>query len=259
MQGLQGKVAIVTGSDSGIGQAIAIRFAEEGVRVVVNYRRDEAGAQETARRIKEVGGQARVLQADISKQEDVERLMNEALAGFGGLDILVNNAGVHINTEITDDDAMEVYDQVMNVNLRGAYLCAREAVKYFLEDERPGNIINISSVHEIIPNVECMPYGISKGGMGQLTRTLALQYAAKGIRVNGIGPGAIDTEMNAEMMHDREVYDRVIRFVPQGRVGQPSEIASMAAFLASEEAAYITGQTFYVDGGLNLHTAFLHM
>ena len=263
MKGLTGKTALITGASSGIGQSIAIRLAEEGCNIVINYRSDPDSAEDTRRQAMEkackdievCGVQTLLVQGDVSKEEDVVSMVQQTLERFGQLDILVNNAGVQTDSpsEAIDVDS---FDWVLGVNLRGAYLCARETIKHLLAQNRPGSIINISSVHEIIPRPQYLSYSISKGGMGNMTKTLALEYAAQGIRVNGIGPGATVTPINQEWTEDPEKQAEVESHIPMGRAGTSEEMAAAVAFLASDEAAYITGQTLYIDGGLTLYADF---
>jgi glucose 1-dehydrogenase len=174
---------------------------------------------------------------------------------MGPVDILINNAGFQIPGE-SHAIPTEAFDRVIATNLRGAYLCAREAIKQLLAVGKPGSIINISSVHQVIPKPRFIGYSVSKGGMQNLTRTLALEYAGRGIRVNGIGPGATVTPINRAWIDDPEKRAMVESHIPMGRAGTSEEIAAVAAFLASEEAAYITGQTLFVDGGLTLYPDF---
>ncbi|HZG39325.1 MAG TPA: glucose 1-dehydrogenase [Nodosilinea sp.] len=263
MKGLTGKTALITGASSGIGQAIAIRLAQEGSNVVINYRSDSDGAEDTRRQamekacqdVENCGVKALLVQGDVSQEEDAVSMVQQAIEHFGQLDILVNNAGVQTESP---SDAIEIdsFDWVLGVNLRGAYLCARETIKHLLAQNRPGSIINISSVHEIIPRPQYLSYSISKGGMGNMTKTLALEYAAKGIRVNGIGPGATITPINDAWTEDPEKQAEVESHIPMGRAGTSDEMAAAVAFLASDEAAYITGQTLYIDGGLTLYADF---
>jgi glucose 1-dehydrogenase len=263
MKGLQGKTALVTGASSGIGQAIAIRLAEDGCNVAINYRSSPDAAQETVdqameqacKDVEQCGVKSLLVQGDVSQESDVISMVQTTIDYFGHLDILVNNAGVQLESpshQLEEDD----FEWVLNVNLKGAYLCARETIKHLLTENRPGCIINISSVHEIIPRPQYLSYSISKGGMGNLTKTLALEYAAQGIRVNGIGPGATVTPMNEAWTEDADQRDAVESHIPMGRAGTPEEMAAAVAFLACEEAAYITGQTLYIDGGLTLYADF---
>jgi glucose 1-dehydrogenase len=263
MKGLKGKTALITGASSGIGQAIAIRLAQEGCNIVINYRSDPEGAQDTEEvamqkacgQVEQCGVQSLLVQGDVSKEEDIVRMVNTTIEKFGSLDILINNAGIQTEKashEITADE----FDRVINVNLRGAYLCAREAIKHFLSHDRPGTIINISSVHEIIPRPMYISYSISKGGMENMTKTLALEYAARKIRVNAIAPGATVTPINEEWTDDPEKRAVVESHIPMGRAGTSEEMAAAVAFLASDEATYITGQTLFIDGGLTLYADF---
>lgn len=262
MRRLEGKNALITGSSTGIGQAIAIRFAQEGANVAINYlkRPDEAKiteklVREACQSIREYDCQDLVVEADISKEEDVVNIFDEVIGKWGSLDILVNNAGIQI-PRASHETTVEDFDRVTGVNLRGAYLCAREAIRHFLSREGGGVIINNSSVHQIIPKPKYLSYAMSKAGMANLTRTLALEYADKGIRVNAVGPGAIVTPINRTWIDDPQRRAEVDSHVPLGRAGTPEEVAAVVAFLASDDASYITGQTIYVCGGLTLYPDF---
>lgn len=263
MKGLQGKTALITGASSGIGQAIAIRLAQEGCNIAINYRKsveeaedtEELAMQKACGQAAECGVETLLIQGDVSKEEDIIRMVNAVIEKFGSLDILINNAGIQTESashEVSTDE----FDRVIAVNLRGAYLCARETIKHLLEQQRSGTIVNISSVHEIIPRPMYVSYSISKGGMGNLTKTLALEYANRGIRVNGIAPGATITPINESWTDDPEKKAIVESHIPMERAGTSEEMAAAVAFLASDEAAYITGQTLYVDGGLTLYADF---
>jgi glucose 1-dehydrogenase len=261
MKGLKGKNVLVTGGTSGIGQAIAVRFAEEGANVAINYRSKPEEAKETddqvhvcLKKVKQMGVKDVLVQGDVSKEDDVVRMVNETVEKLGGLDILVNNAGIQISKP-TEELSSADFDKVLNVNLRGAFLCAREAIKHFLSNGG-GSIINISSVHQIIPKPKYLGYSVSKGGMQNLTHTLALEYADKGIRVNAIGPGATITPINRAWVDDPMKSKQVTSHIPMRRAGTSEEMAAVAAFLASDDAAYITGQTLFVDGGLTLFADF---
>jgi glucose 1-dehydrogenase len=268
MNGLSGRTAIVTGGSSGIGQAIAIRLGHEGVNVAVNYVGAMEGAQATRDAIDagvracidEVNAcsapsGAMLVEADVSDEEAVGRMFKEVHAEFGSIDFLVNNAGIQI---AQDSDMLDpaAFDRVLAVNLRGAFLCAREQIRGLLADDRPGAIVNVSSVHQIIPKPKFLGYSVSKGGMQNLTRTLALEYAGRGIRVNGIGPGATVTPINRTWIDDPEKRALVTSHIPMGRAGDAEEMAAVTAFLLSDEAGYITGQTIFVDGGLTLFADF---
>jgi glucose 1-dehydrogenase len=258
MARLQGKNTLVTGASSGIGQAIAIRFAEEGANVVINYRSDAAGAEATraAAASANPGGKQVVLQADVSNEDQVKSLFAKTLEAFGSLDVLVNNAGIQRPSPSHELEAAD-FDRVIGVNLRGPFLCSREAIRHFLAKEpRGGVILNNSSVHEIIPKPKYLSYSISKGGMKNLTRTLALEYADRGIRVNAVGPGAIVTPINRAWIDNPAARREVESHIPMGRPGEAGEIAAVFAFLASDEASYITGQTLFACGGLTLYPEF---
>lgn len=263
MEGLRGKTVLVTGATSGIGQAIALRLAQEGCNVAINYRSQpdaaEATRQEAMARacedIERCEVKALIVQGDVSKEENVVSMVQQVVDRFGGLDVLVNNAGIQTESP-SHDLTVDSFDQVLSVNLRGAFLCARETIQHLLAQGKPGSIINISSVHEIIPRPQYLSYSISKGGLGNLTKTLALEYAAQGIRVNGVAPGATVTPINAGWTEDPEKQAKVESHIPMDRAGTPEEMAAVVAFLASDEAAYITGQTLFVDGGLTLYADF---
>lgn len=263
MKGLQGKNVLITGASSGIGQAIAIRLATEGCNIAINYRKsaeeaentEEIALQKACGEVENCGVRSLLVQGDVSREEDVVEVVNSVVEKFGSLDLLVNNAG--IQTECPSHEVKtEDFDRVINVNLRGSYLCAREAIKHFLSQNRPGVIINISSVHEIIPRPMYISYSISKGGMENMTKTLALEYANRGIRVNAIAPGATITPINEAWTNDPEKKAVVESHIPMGRAGTSEEMAAAVAFLASDEAAYITGQTLFIDGGLTLYADF---
>jgi glucose 1-dehydrogenase len=266
MRGLEGKTAIVTGGSSGIGQAIAIRLGQEGVNVGVNYVGRPEGAQATKEAIEQgvrrcldavqaAGARALLIEADVSDEADVDRMWKEVTAEFGSVDFLINNAGIQVSAPSETLDAA-AFDRVLAVNLRGAFLCAQRQIRHLLEAGRPGSIVNISSVHQIIPKPQFLGYSVSKGGMQNLTRTLALEYAGRGIRINGIGPGATVTPINRAWIDDPEKRALVTSHIPMGRAGEAEEMAAVTAFLLSEEAAYITGQTIFVDGGLTLYADF---
>lgn len=262
MRGLKGKNVLVTGGTSGIGQAIAVRFAEYGANVAINYLRRPGEAAETeeqvhacTRRVKQEGVRDVLVQGDVSQENDVVHMTEDAVRGLGGLDVLVNNAGIQISRP-TEDLSSEDFDKVLAVNLRGAFLCARESIRRFLATETPGVIINISSVHQRIPKPEYLGYSVSKGGMQNLTTTLALEYAGRGIRVNGLGPGATVTPINRAWIDDPVKAEQVTSHIPMSRPGTADEMAGVTCFLASDDAAYITGQTLYVDGGLTLYADF---
>lgn len=261
MKGLAGKTALITGASSGIGQAIAIRLAEEGCNIGINYRSNLEEAKHTeqiALQKSQAAGKnikTLIVQGDVSQEENVLRMVNSTIETLGNLDILINNAGIQTESP-SHEVTTENFDRIIGVNLRGPYLCARETIKHFLATEKAGVIINVSSVHEIIPRPMYISYSVSKGGMGNLTKTLALEYADRKIRVNAIAPGATITPINESWTTDAEKKAIVESHIPMGRAGTSDEVAAAVAFLASDDAAYITGQTLFIDGGLTLYADF---
>lgn len=258
---LDGKVALVTGSSQGIGQAIAIRLAKAGAKVIINYRSHPEGAEETVRQVNAVGGQCHAVEgycndargysvgADLGMVEDVQRLVAESVEHFGQVDILVNNAGVEKHApfwEVTE----KAFDAVLNVNLKGVFFATQALVKHLMQTQRPGKIINISSVHEELPFPNFAAYCASKGGLKMLTRDLAVELAPHGITINNVAPGAIETPINSKLLNDPGKLNALLQNIPLGRLGQPGDVSGLVAFLASDEASYITGSTFFVDGGL---------
>lgn len=262
MLGLDGKNVLITGASSGIGQAIALRFAQEGANIAINYRSGADQAELTrqmAATAYEASSQSErkaiVVQADVSNEDQVKAMFQQVLSGFGSLDVLINNAGIRKVTP-THDIEMGDFDRVLSVNLRGPFLCAREAIRHFLSRGGGGVILNNSSVHETIPKPKYASYSISKGGLENMTRTLALEYADRGIRVNSVGPGAVVTPINRAWIDNPKARAEVESHIPMGRAACPEEIASVFAFLASDDASYITGQTIYACGGLTLFPEF---
>jgi glucose 1-dehydrogenase len=266
MRGLSGKNVLVTGGTSGIGQAIAVRFAKEGAHVAINYRQDPDEASETdemihkaldscVHQVRAHGVNHILVGADVSKEAEVVDMVTEVVDKLGGLDILVNNAGIQ-NSANSHEMTLEAFTRVLSVNLIGAFTAAREVIQHFLAEGKPGVIINISSVHQLIPKPRYLSYAVSKGGMQNLTRTLALEYAGRGVRVNALGPGATITPINRAWVDDPQKKAEVEAHIPMARAGTAEEMAGVTAFLASDEAAYITGQTLFVDGGLTLYPDF---
>jgi glucose 1-dehydrogenase len=257
---LEGKNCLITGASSGIGQAIAIRFAKEGANVVINYRTGAERA-ETTRKLAQAArtgnstGKEIVIHADVSDEEQVKSMFAETIKAFGSLDVLINNAGIQKPCPSHELEAGD-FDRILSVNLRGPFLCAREAIRHFLSQGRGGIIVNNSSVHEIIPKPKYLSYSISKGGLENLTKSLALEYAGQGIRVNAVGPGAVVTPINRAWIDDPEARAEVESHIPMNRAATADEIASVFAFVASDEASYITGQTVFACGGLTLYPEF---
>jgi glucose 1-dehydrogenase len=261
MTRLSGKNVLITGASSGIGEAIAIRFAQEGASVAINYYSGEDRAEtvrgltaEAAKKAQQ-SGKFITVKANVADEQQVKDMFAKTLQAFGSLDILINNSGIQ-KPAASDQLEMADYDRIIGVNLRGAFMCSREAIRHFLSRKAKGVIVNNSSVHEIIPKPKYAPYSISKGGMENMTKTLALEYADRNIRVNAVGPGAIVTPINMAWINDPKAKAEVESHIPMGRAGTSEEIAAVFAFLASDDASYITGQTLFACGGLTLYPEF---
>lgn len=253
------KSAVVTGSSRGIGEAVAVEFAKAGYNLVINSRNAEelSASKEEILRVINDGVEIVTFPGDISQEDVCKGLMDVAEKKLGGLDVLVNNAGINGPEKNTTDISGAEWDNVLDINLKGSFFCSREAIKKMLsqlkrQDSADYSIINISSVHQTTPMPLAVPYAASKGGMEMLTKTMALEVANKGIRINGIAPGAIATMMNIDILKDEKKKKDEEDKIPMYRIGEPSEIAKVAVFLASTGASYITGATFFVDGGLTL-------
>ena len=247
---LKEKVALVTGAGSGIGQAIAERFAAEGAKVAVDYRPGgkHSGA-EIAEGIVKAGGTAVAIAAHVNKRPEVEELVRQTVEKFGRLDIVVSNAGIEIQRpflEVSDEE----WNKVMDVNLYGAFLVSQIGARQMVKQGQGGKLIFISSVHEDIPFANYTAYCASKGGIRMMMRNLALELAPHKINANNIAPGAIATPINQAVLQDKEAMKNALSEIPWGRFGKPEEVASVALFLASDEAEYVTGSTYYIDGGL---------
>jgi len=246
---LDNKVAIITGAASGIGQAIAITMAREGASVVVDYVGKPGTADDTVSQIQSAGGKALAVEADVSQPDQVANLVGQAVSTFGKLDIFVNNAGIEYKHPITEFP-LDQWNKIIAVNLTGPFLCMQAAAKQMMTQGGPGRIINISSVHQDLPMPTNAPYCASKGGLRMLMRTVAVELGPHGITVNNIGPGAVYTPIYADIQANPEMERALMAEIPVGRWGKPVEIANLAVFLASDDAAYITGSTYYIDGGM---------
>jgi len=246
---LEGKTALVTGANQGIGQAIAIGLAQAGADIVIDYRSHPEGAEETKAKVGAAGRQCSTVKADVSVLSEIHHLVESGIQQLGKIDILVNNAGLEKNADFWDVTEAD-YDKVMDVNLKGAFFVTQAVVKHLKTTQRPGKIINISSVHEELPFPHFTAYCASKGGMKMMMRNLAVELGPFGITVNNVAPGAIATPINKDLLNDSEKLNAVLKNIPLGRLGQPEDVAALVTFLASSAADYITGSTFYVDGGL---------
>jgi len=246
---LDGKTALVTGADSGIGRAIASTFAREGADVVVHYHADARGAEQTANMVRHHGRRSEVIQADLGDPTQADPLFAKAEAALGQIDILVNCAGKGISVDSSLDLALSDFVNVINVDLVGPFRLAQLAGQG-MADRGHGAIINVTSVHEEIPSPGNVAYDAAKGGLRMVSRTLAAELAAKRVRVNNIAPGMIATPMTADKLNDPAHSDQALRRIPMKRAGDPQEVANVALFLASDDASYVTGSTYFVDGGM---------
>lgn len=250
---LNGKIAIVTGSDSGIGQATAEAFAQEGADVVINYFRDRDGAEETRRRVEAAGRRAHVVQADLRDPEAAKRLFAETQEKLGTPYILVNNAGVDSTGKQVADMPHEDWDNEIRTNLYGPFHCCQLFIRARRAAGGRGKIINVTSVHEEIPRVGSAGYDCAKGALRNLTRTLCLELAPDHINVNNLAPGMVLTPMNQPAIDDPKVRDQQVQSIPWKRAAEPREIARLAVYLASDDADYVSGQSFTIDGGLMMN------
>lgn len=252
---LHGKTALITGANSGIGKAIAYEFAKEGAHVAINYFENKEEARKISEDIKDMeykGQKSGYFLADVSSTSQVQNMIDEIIKVLGRIDVLVNNAGIQTEKPFVELTEEEV-DRVWAVNLKGAFFCSQFVVRKMIELGMSGKIINISSVHQDIPRPLVAHYAASKGGIRMLTKVMALELAEYNITVNAIAPGAIATPMNERVLNDPESRQEVEIKIPMRRFGNPEEVARVAVFLASEDASYVTGTTYYVDGGLSLH------
>ena len=259
---LVGQAALVTGANSGIGKAVAIALANEGAKVVVNYVTKPELADAVVDEIKANGGTAIALQADVSNEQQVQSMFQQMYHAFGTIDILVNNAGLQKDSAF-QDMSLDDWQLVININLTGQFLCAREAVREFLRrginpaiSKAAGKIICMSSVHEVIPWGGHVNYATSKGGVMMLMKSMAQELAPKKIRVNSIGPGAIQTPINKSAWDTPEALEKLLTLIPYDRIGEPEDIGKLAAWIASDESDYITGTTIFCDGGMTLYPGF---
>uniref|UniRef100_A0A7S0AQL2 Glucose 1-dehydrogenase n=1 Tax=Pyrodinium bahamense TaxID=73915 RepID=A0A7S0AQL2_9DINO len=248
---LAGKVAIITGGSKGIGKGIAIMFARQGARVIVNYRSDPAGADDTVRECEAIGGEgcAFKVHGDVGKKEACEALIEAAWSKWGKVHVLVNNAGMEIQGDFLDVTERD-YDRVMDVNMKGAFFCTQAFARKCKDEGIRGTVVNISSVHEDLPFPGFTTYCASKGAMKMMTRNLSIELATSGIRVNNIAPGAIETPINSSVLKDPTKLKELLSKIPLTRLGKPEDISLCAVYLASDESTYVTGTTIVVDGGL---------
>lgn len=247
---LRGKTALVTGGDTGIGKSICLHMAHEGANVVIDYHGDAARAQAFVREVEAFGGAARAVQGDISAEADVEELIRGAVEQFGKLDIAVNNAAIEEQHPFIEMP-FGVYQKTVAVNLTGTWIVTQAAVKQMVSQQSGGRIINISSVHEEIPMPTNAAYCATKGALRMLARTLCVELAQYGITVNNICPGAIDTPLDRPVKRDPEKLKALLDEIPLRRLGTPDEVAAMAVYLASDDAAYVTGASLFIDGGMS--------
>ncbi|MGK6352626.1 SDR family NAD(P)-dependent oxidoreductase [Parapedobacter sp. DT-150] len=253
MDKLKDKVALITGSDSGIGRAIALAFGAEGAKVVVTYRTDEAGGKQTAEDIRAMGGNAICLHLDVSDEMAVAEVFDQIIHQYGQVDILVNNAGVNGSDVPVADMSTATFDKCIKTNLYGPFFCCREYLRRRRDASSEGSMIFISSIHEDINTAGNADYNASKGGLKNFSRSLALELADKQIRVNNIAPGMILTKMNQAAIADDAVRKEKEQHIPMKRAGKPEDVAQVAVFLASADSSYVTGATYVVDGGLMIH------
>ncbi|MEO3404858.1 SDR family oxidoreductase [Mucilaginibacter sp. CAU 1740] len=259
---LKGQAALVTGADSGIGKGVALSLAAAGAKLLVNYARNHDAAEEVVKQIQDNGGEAFAFQADVSHEEEVKQMFAAMYAKYQTIDILVNNAGLQKDSKFVDM-SLDDWNKVISVNLTGQFLCAREAAREFIRrgvvesgSKAAGKIICMSSVHEVIPWAGHVNYAASKGGIMMFMKSIAQELAPHKIRVNGIGPGAIQTPINKEAWDTPEALDKLLTLIPYNRIGQPEDIGKLAVWLASDESDYITGTTIFSDGGMTLYPGF---
>ena len=246
---LEGKTVLITGGGQGIGQGIAYRLADEGANIVIDYVGNPQSANDTVAQIQKKGRKGLAVEADISSVDQIHAMMKQAVDSFGAVDILINNAGLEKHASIWEASERD-YDLVLSVNLKGAYFASQAFVQHRMAVKKPGKIINVSSVHEDLPFPHFTSYCASKGGMKMMMRNLSIELAPYGITVNNIAPGAIETPINTALLNDPAKLKALLENIPLNRLGQVSDVAGVAAFLASSDADYITGTTIVIDGGL---------
>ena len=259
---LEGQTALVTGGGSGIGRAVSIALGEAGANVVINYVTRPEQADETAAAIRQAGAKALCIQADVSKEDQIQAMFQQSIQEFGRLDIMINNAGIQVDAPF-HEMTLAQWQRVIDVNLTGQFLCSREAVRLFKKQGvnpdiscAAGKIVCISSVHEIIPWAGHVNYAASKGGILMMMKSLAQEVAQDRIRVNSVGPGAIRTPINTQAWETQEAYNNLMRLIPYKRIGEPEEIGRAAVWLCSDYSDYINGTTLFVDGGMTLYPGF---
>jgi glucose 1-dehydrogenase len=248
---LDGKIALITGASQGIGRGIALSMAKEGANPIINFRgpADQEAALAVKKEVEALGRKCVAIQADVSKTSEISQLVARSIDQMGGLDILVNNAGIEKRApawEVTEAD----FDIVLEVNLKGVFFVTQGCLKYWIDQKRPGKVINISSVHEELPFPHFSAYCMSKGGVKMMTRNLAIEVAPFGITVNSVAPGAIETPINRQLLNDKQKLAGLLANIPLGRLGEPDDVSHAVVFLASSESDYVTGTTIFVDGGL---------
>lgn len=252
MNRFENKVALITGSSQGIGAACALRLASEGANIILNGRTFDERGTDLIKQINAMGKEATFIEADVSIPKNVVKLVNDAVKAFGQLDILVNNAGVEKKNSFWDVTEEE-YDLVVDTNLKGVFFGTQAFVKHCMKRKQPGVIVNMSSVHEEIVFPHFTAYCASKGALKMFTRNLATELAPLNIRINNVAPGAVATPINKNLMKDEQKMKSLLHNIPMKRMGKPEEVAAVVAFLASEESGYVTGTTYYIDGGLTYH------
>jgi glucose 1-dehydrogenase len=252
MDRFENKIALITGSSQGIGAACALRLAKDGCDIILNGHKFDERGEKLITEIQDMGRKATFLKADLSKAKEATKLITDAVAAFGHLDILVNNAGVEKKAsfwDVTEED----YDLIMNTNLKGVFFSTQSFVNYCRTSKVAGTVINMSSVHEEIAFPHFAAYCASKGGLKMLTRNLASELAQFNIRINNVAPGAVSTPINQDLLSNKEQLEKVLQNIPLKRMGKVEDVAAIVAFLASDDAAYVTGSTYFVDGGLTYH------